>query len=94
MFYRLSCVLADGTIRGYQWRELTESEFVVIATGQRPQGDADAQSRDSTEWDTAAENCTIYYGHVHNPESGWTTDLTTEQAQALYAVAGYERAGA
>lgn len=94
MFYRLSCILQDGTIRGYQWREVDQATFVAIATGQRPVGDADAQSRDSTQWDTEAQNRTIYYGHVHKPDHGWITDLSTAEAEALYLTAGYEQAGA
>jgi hypothetical protein len=93
MFYRLSCVLEDGTIRGYQWREVTLEEFVSIATGSRPRGDTDSQTRDSTDYDTAAQNRTIYYGHVHKPGTGWVTDLDYSTAEAMYAECGHERAG-
>jgi len=92
MFYRISCITSSGEIRGYQWRPLDLDLFESIARGQRPLGDADAQQRDSTELDSQGQNRTMYYGHVwHN---GWITDLDQPSAQALYAVAGYEKAGA
>lgn len=93
MFYRLSCVIADGTHRGYQWREIDQDTFVSIAAGQRPVADADAQLRDSTEFDPTHTNATVYYGHVWS-STGWANDLTAEQAQELYATSGREKAGA
>ena len=92
MYYRLSCVLQDGTLRGYQWREIDSDTFVAIAAGQRPAGDADAQLRDSTEFDPTHTNAQIYYGHVWN-STGWVNNLTAEQAQQLYATSGREKAG-
>jgi len=93
MFYRLNCVLQDGTSRGYQWREIDQDLFVAIATGQRPVADADAQTRDSTDIDRRFTNAQIYYGHIWT-DTGWANNLTVEQAQQLYATSGREKAGA
>jgi hypothetical protein len=92
MYYRLSCVLQDGTLRGYQWREIDQATFATIAAGQRPVGDAAAQTRDSTKFDPTHTNATVYYGHVWN-STGWINNLTAEQAQELYATSGREQAG-
>lgn len=94
MYYRLNCVLESGQSRGYQWREIDQATFVAIATGTRPVGDEIAQTRDSTEYDTAAGNRTIYYGAVWKPGSGWINQLTATEAQDLYVDCGQERAGA
>jgi hypothetical protein len=92
MFYRLNVGTIQGEARGYQWRELTLDEFVAVATGTKPLGDQDAQRRDSTQVRADAYNRPMHYLAVWS--DGWTTDLTTSQAQALYAVAGFEKAGA
>lgn len=91
MYYRLSCVIAGGNICGYQWREIDQDLFVAIATGQQPLGDADAQTRNSPEVDPTFDGSTVYYGHVWY--GGWVTDLTAEQAQSLYPLAGQQQAG-
>lgn len=93
MFYRLACVLADGTLRGYQWRDIDQATFVEIATGTPVLGDADAQTRDSTEFDPTHTNAAVYYGAVWS-STGWQKNLTAEQAADLYQTTGRERAGA
>ena len=81
MYYRLNCVLESGESRGYQWRELSQQEFVAVATGTRPVGDTESQARDSTDTDPTFTNSTVYYGAVwHN---GWVTRLDTSAAEAL-----------
>jgi hypothetical protein len=94
MFYRINCILESGESRGYQWRELSQQEFVAIATGTRPVGDTESQTRDSTELDTAAGNRPIYYGAVWQPDFGWVTDVSSADAETLYITCAYERAGA
>jgi hypothetical protein len=92
MFYRINVGTELGESRGYQWRELTLEEFVSIATGTRPLGDTEAQTRDSTLTRADAYNRPMHYlGIWHN---GWQTDLPTAEAEALYALAAHERAGA
>lgn len=93
MFYRLACVLADGTLRGYQWRDIDSATFVSIATGTRIEGDADAQTRDSTEFDPTHTNATVYYGAVWT-DTGWRNDFTAEQAAETYTTTGRATAGA
>lgn len=92
MYYRLSCITESGESRGYQWRELDSATFIAIATGTRPLGDAEAQTRDSTDIDSTFGNGTIYYGHVW--ADGWQTDLSTAEAEALYLTAGHQTPGA
>jgi hypothetical protein len=94
MFYRLSCITDTGEILGYQWKEISQQEYVDIATGTRPLGDAEAQLRDHTDYDTAAQHRTMYYGHVWKYDHGWQTDLSVQDAQALYNESGRERPGA
>ena len=92
MFYRINVGTEQGEARGYQWRELDLATFVSIATGTRPLGDTESQSRDSTEVRADAHNRPMHYlGIWHN---GWQTDLPLAQAEALYALAAHERAGA
>ena len=91
MFYRLRVGTESGEERGYQWREIALPEFVAIATGTRPLGNEDAQSRDSTKVRADAANRPMHYLAVwHN---GWQTDLPIAEAEALYAVAAHEKAG-
>ena len=94
MYYRLSCITADGTIRGYQWRDITINDFVNIATGQRPLGDADAQLRNSPEVDATHDGSAVWYGHVWQDGSGWLTDLDQDTAEQLYNTVGQEIPGA
>lgn len=91
LYYRLSCVVAGGSMCGYQWRQIDQDLFVAIATGQQPLGDADAQLRNSPETDPTFDGSPVYYGHVWY--GGWITDLTTEQAIELYPLAGQEQPG-
>jgi hypothetical protein len=92
MFYRLRVGTESGEERGYQWRELTLEEFVSIATGTRPLGNEDAQTRDSTKVRADAYNRPMHYlGIWYN---GWKTDLSPTDAEALYVVAAHEQAGA
>jgi hypothetical protein len=94
MYYRLNCVLESGESRGYQWRELDSATFVAVATGTRPVGDAEAQTRDSPDFDTAAQNRTIYYGAVWVNGQGWAEPVDVITAEAMYLTCGQERAGA
>ena len=94
MYYRLSCQTDSGEIRGYQWRELTQAEFCAVATGTCPPGDAEAQSRDSPDHDSAAQNRAIYYGAVWVPGSGWSAPVDQATAESMYLTCGQERAGA
>lgn len=91
MFYRLRVGTVEGQERGYQWRDIDLDTFVAIATGTRPLGDADSQTRDSTQVRADAANRPMHYLAVwHN---GWCTDLTQTDAVSLYALAGQEQAG-
>jgi hypothetical protein len=92
MYYRLSCIIADGTIRGYQWREIDQSLFVSIATGQRPMGDADAQLRNEVGRDARFDGSTVWYGHVWS--DGWVTDVDAATAEQLYNTVGRNLPGA
>lgn len=92
MYYRLSCITADGTQRGYQWRNVTIQEFVNIATGQRPIGDADAQLRNSPVVDATFDGSTVWYGHVW--ADGWVTDVDQATAEQLYNTVGRDSPGA
>lgn len=94
MYYRLSCIIADGTIRGYQWREIDQTLFVAIATGQRPIGDADAQLRNEPGRDARFDGSTIWYGHVWQDGPGWVTDVDQATAEQLYNTVGRETPGA
>ena len=92
MFYRLPVGTLQGESRGYQWRELTESEFVEIIQGQRPQADSQAQSRDSTEIDSAALNRVMHYLAVWNHATNtWQTDLDPVQAQVAWQSGTYSQ---
>ena len=91
MFYRLRVGTESGEERGYQWREITLTEFVAIATGTRPLGNEDAQTRDSTQVRADAANRPMHYLAIWH--EGWCTDLSTTEAEALYSVAAHERAG-
>jgi len=92
MFYRINVGTESGESRGYQWRELTLEEFVSIATGSRPLGDEQAQARDSTLTRADAYNRPMHYLGIWL--NGWKTDLTISEAEAAYALAAHERAGA
>ena len=94
MYYRLSCITADGVIRGYQWREIDQSLFQSIATGQRPMGDSDAQFRNSPEVDTTFDGSTVWYGHVWSDEQGWITNVDAATSEQLYLTVGRATAGA
>jgi hypothetical protein len=92
MYYRLSCITTDGTQRGYQWRDVTCQEFVNIATGQRPIGDADAQLRNSPAVDVTFDGSTVWYGHVW--ADGWITNVDQATAEQLYNTVGQTTPGA
>lgn len=93
MYYRLSCIIDTGEIRGYQWREIDQETFVAIATGNRPVGDSEAQTRDSSEVDASFENNTVYYGSVWVDGTGWV-NTDAETAVTLYQTIGQEQPGA
>jgi len=92
MFYRINVGTVEGESRGYQWRELTQEEFVSIAIGTRPLGDTEAQSRDSTSTRADALDRPMHYLGIW--ADGWQTDLSATEAEALYLAAGLEKAGA
>ena len=94
MYYRLSCITADGTQRGYQWRDVTITEFVNIATGQRLLGDSQAQLRNSPDVDTTFDGSTVWYGHVWSDSLGWVTDVDQATAEQLYNTVGQDLPGA
>ena len=94
MYYRLNVGTIDGESRGYQWRELDLATFVAVARGTRPVGDAEAQTRDSPDFDTVAQNRVIYYGAVWVPDTGWAEPVDAATAEAMYLTCGQERAGA
>lgn len=94
MYYRLSCIIADGTIRGYQWREIDLTLFVAIATGQRPIGDTDAQLRNEVGRDARFDGSTVWYGHVWQDGQGWITNVDAATAEQLYLTVGRETPGA
>ena len=94
MYYRLSCITADGTQRGYQWREIDLTMFVNIATGQRPIGDADAQLRNDPARNPIFDGSTVWYGHVWQNGAGWITNVDQTTAEQLYNTTGQERPGA
>lgn len=92
MYYRIDVGTIDGLARGYQWRELTLTEFVAIATGTRPLGDSESQSRDSSQLRTDGQDRAMHYlGIWYN---GWKTNLSQAEAEAMYPLAAHERAGA
>lgn len=85
MWHRLQVGTAQGESCGYQWRDIDYALFAVIAGGQRPPGDADSQSRDSTELDTAAQNRPMHYLAV------WNFDTNTWCADVEDPAAAFER---
>lgn len=94
MFYRLSCITADGTMRGYQWREnISQDLFVSIATGTKPLADADAQTRNSPAVDSTFDGSPVYYGHVWIGND-WVNTLNTTVAKDAFTASGLERPGA
>jgi hypothetical protein len=63
---------------GYQNRDLDESTFQRIVTGEWVEGDAEAQDRLSIE--------TVYYAGVWNPDAVcYVNDLSQDQIAAAYA---------
>ena len=94
MYYRLSCITADGTIRGYQWREIDQTLFEAIVTGQRPIGDADAQLRNEPGRDARFDGSTVWYGHVWADDQGWITNVDAATAEQLYNTVGQVSPGA
>lgn len=103
MWFRLKVGTQDGIERGYQWREIDEDLFTIILSGQRPLADAEAQSRDSTEWDTTAQNRPMHYLAVWDRHlCDWIQDWPEDQARAHYTAVrslggsrcGFDQAGA
>jgi len=93
MYYRLSCITADGELCGYQWCEnISPQLFQSVAQGQRPLGDQDAQTRNSPTVNANFDGSPVYYGHVWL--GGWITDQSAEQAAELYALAAQPEPGA
>jgi hypothetical protein len=93
MLYRIKIGTSDGLERGYQWRELEIDLFTQIITGQRPLGDADAQTRDSTEVRADAENRPMHYLAIWGTD-GWIDSANILQASDHYNTLGQETPGA
>lgn len=92
MFYRISCVTRDGDMRGHQWREFSQDDFVQIAQGRRVLADPTAQILNSSSIDASFDDGPVYFQHVWTDE-GWRDDLTLEQAIDLYQKSGQPTAG-
>jgi hypothetical protein len=93
MFYRIQIGTTDGLERGHQWRELEVDLFTQIITGQRPAGDADAQTRDSTTVRADAENRPMYYLAIWSNDSGWIDSANILQASDYYNTLGQPTPG-
>lgn len=94
MLYRINVGTIDGEARGYQWRELDFDLFARIITGQRPLGDLDAQTRDSTNVRADAYNRPMHYLAIWSNDTGWIDSATTLQASEYYTTLGQETPGA
>jgi hypothetical protein len=82
--YRVSICVADHTVVGRQDRDLDPDLFASIVTGQHPQGDGDAHTRDSHIH--GGQNRTCYYHGVWNPVTmSWITSADAAEIAALYA---------
>lgn len=80
--YRIQICVEDGIIVGRQDRELARELFQSIVTGQRPQGNGDAHTRDSSIH--GGQNRTCYYHSIWNPVArSYVTDQSVEQVDQL-----------
>ncbi len=90
--YRVNVCVEDGTVVGRQDRELDLELFTAIITGQRPQGDGDAHSRDSSQH--GGQNRTCYYHSIWNPAvSAWISNVQPEDVATLYTQCAQESFG-
>ena len=84
MVYRIQVCVEDHTIVGRQDRELTLELFTRIITGQHPQGDGSAHTRDSNQH--GGQNRTCYYHAVWNPAvMAWITNVQPQDVESLYS---------
>jgi len=90
MWHRLRIGTLAGEECGYQWRDIDFALFAAVLAGERPLGDAEAQSRDSTDWDTAAQNRAMHYLAVWNTDTqAWSTGSeSADTAYTAWAAAG------
>lgn len=80
--YRIQICVDDHEVVGRQDRELDLALFTAIVTGQHPQGNGDAHTRDSSMH--GGQNRTCYYHAIWNPVSmSWTTNVGAEQVDQL-----------
>lgn len=90
--YRISICVDNHQVVGRQDRELDQELFTAIATGQHPQGDGEAHSRDSSQH--GGQNRTCYYHAVWAPHlSAWITGVSAEDAATLYTQCWQESFG-
>ena len=87
--YRIQICVDNHVIVGRQDRELDLGLFTEIVTGQHPQGDGDAHTRDSSMH--GGQNRTCYYHAVWNPVvSAWINNVQPEDVESLYSTCAQE----
>ena len=93
MVYRIQICLEDHSLFGArQDRELDLELFTAIVTGQHPQGDGDAHTRDSSLH--GGQNRTCYYHAIWNPDTeSWITNVAPELVADLYNTCAREAFG-
>jgi hypothetical protein len=80
--YRISICVDNHEIVGRQDRELDRDLFERIITGQHPQGDGDAHSRDGQFH--GGQNRTCYYHSIWNAVTqSWTESADASQVDQL-----------
>jgi len=88
--YRISICVDNHEVVGRQDRELDLELFTAIVTGQHPQGDGDAHTRDSSMH--GGQNRTCRYHAVWNPVAwAWITNVQPEDVATLYSQCAQER---
>jgi hypothetical protein len=88
--YRISVCVDNHVVVGRQDRELDRDLFAAIVTGQHPQGDGDAHTRDSSMH--GGQNRTCYYHSVWNPAvQAWIGAAQPEDIDTLYSQCAQER---
>ena len=93
MVYRIQICLEDHSpFGGRQDRELDLELFTAIVTGQHPQGDGDAHTRDSSQH--GGQNRTCRYHAVWNPVTmTWVSNVDAQDVAALYVTCAQESFG-
>ena len=87
--YRIQICVDNHVIVGRQDRELDQELFTAIVTGQHPQGDGDAHTRDSSQH--GGLNRTCHYHAVWNPAvSAWISNVQPEDVASLYSTCAQE----